>query len=62
MFFEDEESYQKYPDFKASIETMVLRARGSAMRTDSLVKIKHWRIENATKDEKTYFARAVPLI
>ena len=56
MFFEDEGSYEKYPEFKAYIENMVFGSRGSAMRTESLQSIKTWRVENATKDEKTFFA------
>ena len=62
MFFEDEDSYEKYPEFKAHIENMVFGSRGSAMRTESIQSIKIWRAENATKDEKTYFAGIVPKI
>ena len=58
MFFEDEDSYEKYPEFKAYIENIVFGSRGSAMRTE----IKTWRAENATKDEKTYFAGIMPKI
>ena len=62
MFFEDEDSYEKYPEFKAYIENMVFGSRGSAMRTESIQSIKTWRAENATKDEKTYFAGIIPKI
>ena len=62
MFFEDEESYEKYPEFKTHIENMVFGNRGSAMRTESIQSIKTWRIGHATKDEKTYFAGIVPKI
>lgn len=56
MFFEDEDSYERYPDFKARVEQMVFGERGSAMRVESLKNIKTWRVENATKDEKSFFA------
>ena len=62
MFFEDEDSYEKYPEFKAYIENMVFGSRGSTMRTESIRSIKTWRAENATKDEKTYFAGVIPKI
>ena len=62
MFFEDGDSYEKYPEFKAYIENMVFGSRGSAMRTESIRSIKTWRAENATKDEKTYFAGIIPKI
>ena len=62
MFFEDEESYERYPNFKAPIEQMVFGERGSTMRVESLKNIKTWRVENATKDEKTFFANMKPMI
>ena len=60
MYFEDEASYDKYPEFKDHIESMVFGDRGSAMRTQSLQNIKTWRKENATNDEKSYFAGLIP--
>ena len=62
MFFEDEDSYEKYPEFKGYIENIVFGSRGSAMRTESIQSIKTWRAENTTKDEKTYFAGIIPKI
>ena len=62
MFFEDEDSYERYPDFKARVEQMVFGERGSAMRVESLKNIKTWRVENATKDEKTFFANMKPMV
>ena len=62
MYFEDEASYDKYPEFKDHIESMVFGDRGSAMRTQSLRRIKTWRKENATNDEKSYFAGLIPMI
>lgn len=62
MFFEDDDSYEKYPEFKAYIENMVFGSRGSAMRTESIQSIKTWKAKNATKDEKTYFAGIIPKV
>lgn len=62
MYFEDEESFEKYPDFKASIEKMVLGFRHSAMRDESVKKFKDWRAANVTKNEKTLFGHLVSLI
>ena len=62
LFFEDEDSYVKYPEFKAYIEEMVFGNRSSVMRNESLQNIKTWRVENATKDEKTFFAGIMPRI
>ena len=36
--------------------------RDSAIRDESLKKIKKWRAENATSNEKTYLAGVVPLV
>ena len=62
MFFEDEGSYDRYPEFRKEVETMVFGDRGSAMRTQSLQSIKIWRMQNATKDEKTFFAGLIPKV
>ena len=62
MFFEDEASYDKYPEFKTYIEEMVFGERGFAMRTQSLQNIKTWRMENATRDAKTFFAGMINLV
>ena len=60
MYFEVEASYDKYPEFREKIESMVFGDRESAMRTQSLQNIKKWRKENATNDEESYFAGLIP--
>ena len=62
MFFEDEGSFERYAEFKDHIEKMVFGTRGSAMRTESVKAIKHWRAANATNSEKAFFAEAIPMI
>ena len=39
-YFEDEESYNKYPELKQEVERIFCRERGSVMRTESLQAIK----------------------
>ena len=56
MNFEDEDSYESFKEFKAYIENMVFAERGSVMRTESVKSIKKWKAENATKDERSFFA------
>ena len=62
LWFGHEESYDRYPEFKAKIDGIVFADRGSAMRIESIKACNTWRAENATRDEKTYFAGQIPLI
>jgi len=62
MWFENYDSYDKYPAFKAKIDRLVFRDRGSVMRTESVRKIKQWRRENAIEKKSTYYATFEPQI
>ena len=43
FYFDDEESYEKYPELQPEVERIFCRERGSAMRTESSKAIKQWR-------------------
>ena len=62
MYFEDEEAYDRYSGLQEEVNKIVFGERGSAMRPESLRQIKQWRIENATKDEATYFNGLMPQV
>ena len=62
FYFEDEESYEKYPKLKQEVERIFCRERGSAMRTESLRAIKQWRKENSTAPEDGYYSKLLPKI
>lgn len=62
MWFENYDSYDKYPAFQAKIDKLVFRDRGSVMRTESVRKIKQWRRDNAIEKESTYYATLEPQI
>ena len=60
--FEDEKSYEKYPDLQQEVERIFCRERGSVMRTESLKAIKQWRKENSTAPEDGYYSKLLPKI
>ena len=62
FYFEDEESYEKYPELQQEVERIFCRERGSAMRTESLRAIKQWRKENSTAPEDGYYSKLLPKI
>ena len=62
LWFENLESYSKYPEFEAKIAGIVFADRDSAMRIESIKACNTWRAENATRDAKTYFAGQIPRI
>ena len=62
FYFEDEESYGKYPELQHEVERIFCRERGSAMRTESLRAIKQWRKENSTAPEDGYYSKLLPKI
>lgn len=62
FYFEDEESYNKYPEIQELMEEVFFTERASAMRSKSLLKIKKWRKENATAPEDKYFAKLLPQV
>ena len=62
FYFEDEESYEKYPELQQEVERIFCRERGSAMRTESLQAIKQWRKENSTAPEDGYYLKLLPKI
>ena len=62
LWFENLESFNKYPEFEAKIAGIVFADRDSAMRIESIKACNTWRAENATRDEKTYFAGQIPRI
>ena len=62
IYFEDVDSYDRYPDFQQHINSIIDRERGSVMRPESLRKAKQFRLENATSNETSYFANLKPLV
>lgn len=62
MYFEDEDSFEKRPEFQKYVVELVMGSRGSKMRDESAKEIKFYMAENATKDEKTLFGDLVPMI
>lgn len=62
MRFEDEKTFDKYPEFQAKIYTLVCKDRGRVVSADSAKKIKEARKELATVDEATYYSKIVPMV
>lgn len=61
-YFEDEESYNKYPELQQEVERIFCRERGSVMRTESLQAIKQRRKENSIAPEDGYYSKLLPKI
>lgn len=62
FYFEDDDSYDRYPELQKEVERIFYRQRGSAMRTESLKAIKQWRKDNATAPEDAFFSKLLPKI
>lgn len=60
--FQDEDAYEKYPDFQKVITKMVFGPRDSTMRPESIRAIKEWRAKNAMNQEVGYYGKLIDMV